>query len=76
MSPTDTIYDYTTVDDIPVVAGSACPLVMPRPGQPVVAVPVATGTILNQADVWWDGNVTTSGTYIMGSEPGDVYPKT
>jgi hypothetical protein len=68
------IYDYHSVEEIPVIVGSAKELVLPKPGTAVIAIQIRPGITLRQEGAWWDGHVTIDETFVMGSEPSDVYP--
>lgn len=67
-------YTSDTVHLIPVEPESALPVVTPRPGRVVAAVAVKPDVTLSKPGKWWDQHVTREGTFLMGSEPVDIYP--
>lgn len=68
------LYNHVTAEEIPYEDDSAVWEVFPKPGRKVVAVKLREGATLHAPGQWWDAHVTKPGTYLMGSEPADVYP--
>lgn len=68
------LYNHVTAEEIPYEDDSAVWEVFPKPGRRVAAVKIREGAVLHAPGQWWDGHVTKPGTYMMGSEPDDVYP--